>query len=397
MIQSKEGKKEASTIKQGCSYGGSYDMTNLLLTDLHQQTYGYDTALYFYIRCTGTTSTANRGYSYLDKNSYVDGMDTSPGTAKYMYIEIVRQQPISVDISSGEKLTTVWPTGNFNIHLPELTGDLTQYQGSNVVNLYVVDDGSTYWDSELTNLAQASCECTEWSFNFGDCNIGGCSLEQMHMTRTCTPSACDVESYCADNHMWCEATTGSKLIDQQSSGYSSNYWEGVGQSFHVDNSFILTDVVLDLRRSGWPGDVTVSIKDDSDLNGPAIGGATFIIPIEQFSTVNKDVIFDFESFGITLNAGQDYAIVLEMNGVYGDMLVVRHSGSSDVYTDGVGKRKSGGSWADQAFGADLYFQIWGIEIAPPYGYADFIIDKNNYLWGSLTLAQFITNANQWVM
>jgi hypothetical protein len=144
---------------------GDYaDLVDINLSMLSKQTYGNDYAANFNVLVSGypNTVTYARGYKMLDKNVYKDYSNTAyPSNSLTLIVGVAYTQSganytpkynLSIDLGEKVKLTFA-NNRQLDVYLPELKGDIRNYQGSAWVTLYIADDGSTYWDSAMTNLA----------------------------------------------------------------------------------------------------------------------------------------------------------------------------------------------------------------------------------------------------
>lgn len=175
-------KKEASALPIGAS-SNFLDLLDMDLSQLSTQVYGGNDAVYFSVRVTGTTTSMDRGNNQLDAQIYHDGSELSPGAGKNLYLLVAPYSfngtpQYNLSINAGETINLKFINdNNILVYLPELKGNIRDYQGLTHVKLYLAQDGSTYWDEALTNLAMGSgsIQLRDYSFFISEKNkyIGG--------------------------------------------------------------------------------------------------------------------------------------------------------------------------------------------------------------------------------
>ena len=111
-----------------------------------------------------------------------------------------------VQITAGSEKAVTGTTGIASTSSTYDFDVIITYNSGSITGLKFV--GEKPIAGKIAGSSAPSCSCGSWSDSA--CNGNGCSATQMYQTRSCTPSACDIESQCIDDSCssWADNSCG---------------------------------------------------------------------------------------------------------------------------------------------------------------------------------------------
>jgi len=147
------------------------------------------------------------------------------------------------------------------------------------------------------------------------------------------------------------------------------------QTFTAGKNYSLTSVVLPLKKSGNPGEITVEIRSTDYSGGHPSGSVLCLgttdgdsLPSESYES--REITF---SSPVPLVGGEVYAIVIRASDEYGIIARKGTDASYDYYTGGTAGRYDGSTWYKYDDYTDSPFETYGDDIiagSTKYEYLD---------------------------
>ena len=194
------------------------------------------------------------------------------------------------------------------------------------------------------------CTCTSWTA--GSCgSAGGCSLNERKYTRTCSPSACDIESECRAESS-CLPSTGSGIgVTVCASGCNYTTIGNAVKNSRPQDKIIVNDsstyneeVTMNSTTSGW-----LECRKGAKISGSGVKGI-FLDDID--GPVVTGCTIDGFDYGIYLNSSygiiQNNTLINNQNGVY---LWKELAIDNDVLENNISK--------NTVYGIRYYAVTWG--------------------------------------
>lgn len=167
----------------------------------------------------------------------------------------------------------------------------------------------------------------------------------------------------------------------------------LGQTFTVDNDFVVEKIRINASRLGLPGDMVVSIRDVSDVNNWEPVGYDLVNATYDADNLPNYILDRGDWVNISFNEsymlsnGETYAIVVYVpNGGGGKYVEWRCKKGSASYSDGEALYTDSGNWERYTIQTtDFMFEIWGLGTSLENNIDGFEVSQENNIFRNVYL------------